>query len=95
MNGSANELVENPVYQSLTRPKLFRGAEPKYSMMSHMFAFYLGCKVIMSHDWWLILGVLFFLGPVPWLLRWFAKDDPLKLSLYFEAIKEPDMWEPY
>jgi hypothetical protein len=59
-----------------------------------MFAFLLVCQFVRGHDWWLLLGAAFFGWPIAWLLRWLAKDDPLKISINLEAVKQPLTWEP-
>lgn len=86
--------MEHPVNQALQRPKLLRGGEHKYSLWNLLFVFYLLCRTIMSHNWWLILGVIFFAWPVQWMIRWLSKDDPMNISTYFESVKAPLVLEP-
>ena len=86
--------IGTSVNQTLQRAKLLRGAEYKYSLWNMLFTFFLGGQIVMSHNWWLIIPLVFFAGPVQWMLRWLSRNDPLAISLYLEASSLPLVWEP-
>lgn len=63
-------------------------------MYNLLFVLFLASRLIMSHQWLLIIPIIIFAWPVQWCLRWLSKDDPTFISGYFEAIKQPLIYHP-
>ena len=82
------------VYQSLTRPKLHRGAEWKLSTANNLCALVMVIVFLAAHTWWALLFAAIFYWPGQWILRMVAKHDPHYLSVYLRALEHPLILEP-
>ena len=90
MRGSASDFpIGNIVYQSLQRPKLLRGGEWQLSIINNLMAAGLGTMAIVTWNWRLLLGAVFFAWPVQWLIRMVGRHDPQFWQIYFRTRQRP------
>jgi type IV secretory pathway TrbD component len=86
---TADVQVGNVVYQSLQRPHLLRGGEWQLSMTTNLIAAAFVILAIMQWNWRMLPGALFFGGPVQYLLRAIASQDPRRWQKYVRSIGKP------
>ena len=91
----ADVQIGNIVYQSLQRPKLLRGGEWQLSVATNLLAAGFIVLTIMSWNWRFLPGALFFGGPIQWLLRVMADQDPKRWQKYIRTIGQPLVREPH
>jgi type IV secretory pathway VirB4 component/type IV secretory pathway TrbD component len=82
------------VYNSLTRPKLKRGAEWKLTAINGFLVIAMVLMAVLTHWWWILLVAAIFYWPGQWLLRQSAKVDPQWLAVYARALSHPLIREP-
>ena len=82
------------VYNSLTRPKLKRGAEWKLTAINGFLVIAMVLMSVLTRWWWILLVAAIFYWPGQWLLRQSAKVDPQWLAVYARALSHPLIREP-
>ena len=83
------------LYQSLTRPKLKRGAEWKLSTMNGLFALLLLVVGLSTWHWLPFAGAALFYWPGNWVLRAAAKHDSQWFAIYSRSLRQELIREPH